>query len=119
MLRCDQPAPGKYIVTFRKLHGLYGDVADAPVGYVDYNAEIGDHGDLYDTFPADHSNVSLRGAVKRDPEGQPIVLEAGPRVSETEPYTGELCIHELDWVRQIPGRTYNRNRHYAARQLED
>lgn len=120
MLRCPEPAEGVYEVTFKYLHGLYGDDADKPRGWVDYNAEIGEHGDFYKTYPVDHPTPSRRGAVVRDPEpeGPPVVLEAGPRATEAQPYVGELCIHELDWVRQIPGRVYNRNRRYTVRRVD-
>jgi len=118
MQRCPEPAEGTYEVTFKYAHGLYGDEADKPKGWVDYNAEIGEHGDTYKVFPADHPTRELRGAIMRDPEGQPIVLEAGPRVTEAAPYVGELCIHELDWVRQLPGRLYARQRRYTVRRVD-
>lgn len=118
MLRCAQPAEGTYEVTFRHLHGMYDAESEKPEGWVDYSAEIGEHGDLFDTFPADHPAVDRRGAVKRDSEGQPIVLEIAPRVLEATPYVGELCVHELAWVQTIPGRVFNRNRRYAVRRIE-
>lgn len=116
MLRCDQPAEGTYEVSFKHLHGQYGDPADTPEGWVDYWADIGEHGDTYQLFPPGHPKAN---EPMRDPEGQPIVAEPAPRAAETAPYVGELCVHELDWVRQLPGRVYNRNRRYAVRRLEE
>lgn len=111
MLRCEQPAEGTYEVTFKYLHGMYGDDSEKPDGWVDYNAEIGEHGDTYQMQP---NNTPVRDAA-----GQPVVAEAGPRVTEAQPYVGELCAHELDWVRQVPGRVFARQRRYTVRRLED
>lgn len=114
MLRCDQPAEGNYEVTFKYMHGQYGDESERPPDWVDFNAEIGEHGDVYERF----GPGPKQGEPKRDEWYQPVVLEPGPRVMEAKPYTGELCVHELDWLRQLPGRVYGRQRRYTVRRLD-
>lgn len=40
------------------------------------------------------------------PDGNPVVIEAAPVVGTTEPYEGELCVHELQWLNGLPGKDW-------------
>ena len=35
------------------------------------------------------------------------LIEAGPVVSTVEPLEGELCEHELQWLRSMPGKAFS------------
>ena len=96
MHRCDRPA-GRFEVKFKYLTKPYGgDRAD------DYLADIGDHQPVY-------------GVV----DGHEVMVEDIPRASESTPYVGELCEHELEWLSYLPGFVYARHRRYSVRKLDD
>ena len=96
MLRCQESA-GIWEVTFQYLDTPYGEPRTE-----EYLADIGTHEPVYGEPNA---------------EGQRPLLEDIPRVSQNRPYTGELCAHEVDWLRHLPGRTYSIHRRYGLRQL--
>ena len=38
--------------------------------------------------------------------GAQQLIEAAPVVGTTEPYEGELCVHELQWLNGVPGKDW-------------
>lgn len=54
----------------------------------DYLADIGPHGDAPDA--------------------------PGPRTSQSAPYEGPLCVHEVAWLAAPPGKQYSYHRRYTV-----
>lgn len=88
MRRCDEPA-GRYRVEFQYVDNN-GRVQDYPV-----NVPIGEHEDFEDAAP----------------------FEAAPRLSQSEPFEGELCIHEVVWLAMPPGQAFNRHWQFTVTKL--
>ena len=96
MHRCDSPA-GEYEVAFVYASKPYGEPRD-----FEFLADIGEH-------------VPVYGEV----DGKKVLIEDIPRASQSKPYVGELCTHELEWLSYMPGFTYARHRRYSVRRLDD
>lgn len=79
MNRCEL-SQGHYKVTFRVLH----QPEDSP-----YHAQIGSHHDI----------LSVVNGVSK-------VMEEAPWVGTEQPFEGELCEHELQFLNGLPGKTY-------------
>jgi hypothetical protein len=46
------------------------------------------------------------------------VLEAAPVVGTTEPYEGELCAHELQWLNGVPGKDWRPEYEFTIERLD-
>lgn len=78
MLRCDQSA-GRYRVTLLVLH------EKEP-----YHAQIVGHHDIMAEI-----------------DGKRVIVEQAAWVGTEKPFEGELCAHELAWLKDsVPGRDY-------------
>ena len=95
MLRCDRSV-GRYEVILEHLNKPYGGSK-----VEEMVADIGDHQEVYAII-----------------DGQKVLVEDAPRVSQYNPYIGELCEHEVDWLSYVPGTTYSRYRRYTVRRLD-
>lgn len=96
MLRCNEVA-GKYEISCDYLDGSYGTPR-----VIDIKLDIGTHRPVYG---------EVEGVVK--------LIEDIPYCSKNKPYVGEICIHELDWVQHMPGKTYSARRRYYTKQLDN
>lgn len=123
MLRCSKPA-GEFRVEFEYLDSLGAPVLE------EYDADIGPHSPVLGpvvTPPIDINTLPAgftREVWSQIPEvaktqlltamSTPVapVLEATPRTSQSNPYVGELCECELDWLAHLPGKLYSTHRRY-------
>ena len=77
MLRCEPV--GKYKVELSIPHEKVSD----------YRVAIAGHGTVYASVGEER-----------------VVAEKAPEVSTTEPYVGELCLHEVQWLNGEAGHAY-------------
>ena len=98
MLRCpnhdihapNYVAPGRYRVSLRIPHHKEP-----------YKVQIGGHGPVY----------VEAGGVRQ-------LAEEGPTVSTTEPFEGELCLCEVQWLTEgVPGRDYRPEYEFTVKKL--
>ena len=87
MIRCDMSA-GRFRVTFTVMH------ATEP-----YHVQIVGHHDIFMLNPAD---------------GRPRLVEAAPVAMTEQPWEGELCEHELEWMNGLPGKAYPAFYHFKV-----
>jgi hypothetical protein len=45
--------------------------------------------------------------------------DQGPRVSQSKPYQGPLCVHDVAWLSAPPGKNYSYHRVYTVTPLTD
>lgn len=86
MIRCQERA-GRFRVSIRINH-------QAPP----YRVQILGHHDAVMRHPD--------GSPMLDASGRPVVAEAAPWVGLGEPYEGELCVHEIQWLTGTPGQAW-------------
>lgn len=86
MLRCKEGA-GRFRVSLRVNHQA------AP-----YRVQIHGHHALFAR--------NADGSLMVGPDGTAIVVEEAPWAGVDEPYEGELCAHELQWLGGVPGKEW-------------
>ena len=90
MQRCDQSA-GKYRVSLLVLHETQP-----------YHAQIPGHRDVM-------AEIEGKGRV---------CVEEAPWAGTEKPFEGELCVHELNWLKDsVPGRDYPMRYDWTVEQL--
>ena len=102
MHRCQEPA-GRYRVEFSYLE------SDGSPREEEYIAPVGPHQNIYrhsktkDVVECDGPPMDAAG----NPDPRWELIEAIPRVSNAAPYTGDLCAHEVAFMKALPGKTYS------------
>lgn len=56
--------------------------------------------------------------VQADVDGVVHIVEPAPVVGTTEPYTGELCVHELAWLNGVPGKDWRPEYEWTIERLD-
>ena len=93
MLRCEA-LPGQYEVAFKYLE------SDGTEREAEYYATLAPHEDIM---------AIINGAYQ--------VAEPRPRASRYHPYVGELCAHELDWLKSLPGKQFSAHWRFTATEV--
>lgn len=109
MHRCQESA-GRYRVEFAFLDSNGEEVEG------EYIAPLGPHENIYlhskmkDVFQGYDAPMGLDAM----PDPRWELIEAVPRVSQQHPYVGELCAHELAFVKSLPGKLHNGHWRYTV-----
>ena len=106
MLRCDKPA-GTYEVSFTSMND---DGQDRPG---DFNAPIGAHQRVFKNL----DTGDLHQGESPPPNGSWAMVEEPPRVLKSTGYRGELCEHEVEYLRTIPGKAFSLHWRYGLKSV--
>ena len=87
MFRCPSGSAGRYRVSLR----IANNTEETRV-------QIGSHQPIF------HRDSD--GKAQFGDDGAAIVLDQAPSVSTKDPYEGELCEHELQFLEGMPGKDY-------------
>lgn len=112
MKRCDEGA-GTFKVELMCVH------ADGSVDPTERRVTIGAHGSVWRCRQGGELHEGIDPPPPAFPGDQREweLHEEVPRAQQSAPFVGELCVHELAWLRTLPGSEFNRHWRFDVKEV--